>query len=67
MTKVTIFQAMTSHPVFHLATIEDGKPMRDAGVFKDIYSDFIVYNLKNAKALVWSMQTTLVPKEYIDL
>jgi uncharacterized pyridoxamine 5'-phosphate oxidase family protein len=34
---------------------------------EDFYKQFIVFRMKNGKAVVWTMETNLAPKESIDL
>ncbi len=46
--------------------VEDFPFLRE-WVDREGYDVLVIYSLKNGKATVWTMETTFVPKEYIDL
>jgi pyridoxamine 5'-phosphate oxidase len=46
--------------------VEDYPFLRE-WVDREGYDVLVIYILKNGKATVWTMETTFVPKEYIDL
>jgi len=43
------------------------KPWRESGQLSDFYSTFKVFQLKNGKAIIWTMDTNFAPKNIIDL
>lgn len=43
------------------------KAWRESGSLQDFYNTFVVFRLKNGKAVIWTMETNFSPKEYIQL
>jgi uncharacterized pyridoxamine 5'-phosphate oxidase family protein len=43
------------------------KPWRASLSQEDLYKSFVVFRLQGGKATIWTMETNLAPKEYIQL
>jgi uncharacterized pyridoxamine 5'-phosphate oxidase family protein len=43
------------------------KPWKESGSLQDFYNSFIIFRLKNGKALIWTIETNSAPRMEIQL